>query len=74
MVLNSATAFRKARVTTALKARSLDTGEPIWFPPGSLLWHIEADEEVVRFSEIGGQGVYEVPVLEFDPSTKLLSK
>jgi len=74
MVLNSATASRKARVTTALKARSLDTGESIWFPPGSLLWHIELDDEVVRFSEIGGQGVYEAPPIEFQPSTKMLSK
>lgn len=74
MPQSSIASSRRVRVTTPLKAQSVETGESIWFPSGSLFWHIETGEETVRFSEIGGQGIYEAPVAEFTPSTKTLSR
>ena len=60
----------RVRVTNPLKARSIETGERVWFPRGTLLWHVEINDESVRFQEIGGRGQYEVPKYDFMPCVR----
>jgi len=74
MTPSSGSSLGRVRVTTAFKARSVDTGDAAWFPQGTLLWHVEIGEELARFTEIGGQGIYEVPAYEFTPCIKKLSR
>ena len=65
---------RKARVTTGFKARRVETGDGHWFPEGTILWHVEVGDEFARFMEIGDQGVYELPIFDFESSVRNLSR
>jgi hypothetical protein len=74
MLSHPSSSPNKVRVTTALKARSVDTGEIQWFPEGAVLWHLEVGEEFARFMELGGRARYESPVEEFTPRVRKLSR
>jgi hypothetical protein len=64
----------KVRVNLPFKARSVETGNRALFPKGTILCHIEIGKEFVRFREIGGQGLYEVPKSEFTLCVKTISR
>ena len=64
----------RVRLTTPLKARHVDTGEFVWFPKGALLWHVEVGEDLARFQEIGGSGIYEAPQDEFTQRVKRIAR
>jgi hypothetical protein len=74
MLRDPSSSLKKVRVTTAMKARSVDTGDFQWFPEGAVLWHLEIGEEVAHFVEMGGRETYEFPVDEFLQRVKKLSR
>ena len=74
MTSETASPLGRVRVTVPFKARSVDTGDSVWFPQGAVLWHVEIGEEFAQFMEIGGRGVYEIPKYEFTPCVKKLSR
>lgn len=73
-MMSNAPSLRRVRVTTAFKARSVDTGDRRLFTEGTLLWRVEIAEETARFVEIGERDVYELPEGEFMARVKKLSR
>ncbi len=74
MLRDSSLSVRRVRVTTPMKAQSINSGEIQWFPEGAVLWHLEIGEHNARFMEMGGRETWEVPIEEFTPRVKTLSR